>query len=797
MAAKLAPILDNEIPPKLRQRFHLGRVGLFIGAGAAKSKVQSGKEQLPTGGKVKEKLLERYYPEIESAKRETKFRQEFTSQLSLKAGQELTPEIIWGGILDPSGANLHHYVPILTELFDVGITIPPGYRYVAWLLSHGFLDFVATTNFDEKIDESILEEQGRQRLTWAPATNLERARAVRETRYPAILFSAEDFEKISVTNPRIALLMKLHGTLSHPFTIRSSHQDVEFFEETKTDRFLEALANVTTFIFIGYGGRDPDIHKALRAYAAERQGQGKKEQQFFYWVDHEFAKNPERDELVLALSAQRIRMESFAFLKGVYDSLKDDDEWEKEIRGKRLFLESSLADAGNLLKTIEDPVYQKLTFSSSLAADVGRIVASADFQRLRDIRQLSFVHYRYPGAMQTRFSHSLGVAHLAWKAAATLRRSGQIAPETARSIAMAGLLHDIGHGPFGHVLDKLGARIGHPHVHERKTIEIIENGIFDMPAALDFASCNRNEVKEILKATKGDGGALWYANVVGGHPLDFDRVDFVLRDALAIGLPSEIVPQGYQLERASEREQLLRTLYDNVTRVTLRDGSQRLGFRWSSDVVRALRFLSSLYGKLYHRVYFADTVFIAETMIAKALELGILVREFSPQSLYKFTDSGLFAALERSQSDLVRHLAWSVSYRRFFVEAAAMNVNGIPKHVDGVRSLESLIEENICKKFGLNEMNGLNEMAIAAIRKTKEPGIIHLIKNGDLKEFRTDQFVRNVNAARNVRILVSPNSKIFDRDNYERTLRDCVQEASATYKDEAREAKKTEKSEGA
>ena len=110
---------------------------------------------------------------------------------------------------------------------------------------------------------------------------------------------------------------------------------------------------------------------------------------------------------------------------------------------------------------IRDPLHRAIQISASER----EIVDSPFVQRLRDIRQLGFSHYPFPGATHTRFIHSLGVMHLAGRVfdavfddkpfVSSLRRL------SLRScLRLAALLHDIGHGPFSHT-----AEFAMPNIH--------------------------------------------------------------------------------------------------------------------------------------------------------------------------------------------------------------------------------------------------------------------------------------------------------------------------------------------
>src|SRR5688500_3968603 len=84
---------------------------------------------------------------------------------------------------------------------------------------------------------------------------------------------------------------------------------------------------------------------------------------------------------------------------------------------------------------------------------IARLVDSAEFQRLRRVRQLGLAHFAYQAAEHSRFTHSLGAFHLATRILAKLRSSYDISEEDHTAVRVAALLHDIRHGAFAHMLE--------------------------------------------------------------------------------------------------------------------------------------------------------------------------------------------------------------------------------------------------------------------------------------------------------------------------------------------------------
>ena len=97
-----------------------------------------------------------------------------------------------------------------------------------------------------------------------------------------------------------------------------------------------------------------------------------------------------------------------------------------------------------------------------------------EFQRLREIRQLGPVYLVYPGAVHTRLEHSFGVMHLAGEVVDVLRASGvQVSAREKDLVQLAGLLHDVGHVAYSHMLDHMLRAAGHAG-HEERSVELVD-----------------------------------------------------------------------------------------------------------------------------------------------------------------------------------------------------------------------------------------------------------------------------------------------------------------------------------
>ena len=104
-----------------------------------------------------------------------------------------------------------------------------------------------------------------------------------------------------------------------------------------------------------------------------------------------------------------------------------------------------------------DPVHDIIRLRGDTAEGraLMRLVDAAEFQRLRRVKQLGLALYTYQGAEHSRFTHSLGVLHVMTRVLDRLSERHEITREDRLAAQAAALLHDIGHGPFSHVMEKV------------------------------------------------------------------------------------------------------------------------------------------------------------------------------------------------------------------------------------------------------------------------------------------------------------------------------------------------------
>jgi HD superfamily phosphohydrolase len=248
-------------------------------------------------------------------------------------------------------------------------------------------------------------------------------------------------------------------------------------------------------------------------------------------------------------------------------------------------------------KIIRDPVHDVIAFrlDRPLDALLFALLNAEEFQRLRRIRQLGMASLAYPGADHSRYSHSLGVMETARKILDQLRKdfAGRIDEEGETICLVAALLHDLGHGPFSHVFE----RVSGIH-HERLTQRVIMDGHSEIHRILiKFDKHMPDKVVEFLQCKPK---RTFYCDVISSQ-LDADRLDYLLRDNLMSG-------SGYG---AYDLGWLLKAL-------TIDEQGDRLAVTFKG-VSAVEAYLQSRY-HMYRNVYFHKVVRSAEGMVKLALQ---------------------------------------------------------------------------------------------------------------------------------------------------------------------------------
>lgn len=177
-----------------------------------------------------------------------------------------------------------------------------------------------------------------------------------------------------------------------------------------------------------------------------------------------------------------------------------------------------------------DPVHNIIRLSTGTSETdlLVRLIDTAEFQRLRRVRQLGLAAFAYQGAEHSRFSHSLGVLHLVARILDKFAGKYSISEFDSLTIRAAALLHDIGHGAFSHVMEK----VLNFH-HEDLTVEAVLSRETEIGQVLNSYSSELTE--RVAAVIRGEFEPIALAQLVSSQ-LDVDRMDYLLRDSLMTGV---------------------------------------------------------------------------------------------------------------------------------------------------------------------------------------------------------------------------------------------------------------------
>jgi uncharacterized protein len=262
--------------------------------------------------------------------------------------------------------------------------------------------------------------------------------------------------------------------------------------------------------------------------------------------------------------------------------------------GEVLLAVSRACHAARVPKTerVRDPIHQFVTLSKGEWGAVNSPV----FQRLRRIGQLAMTHLVYPGATHTRFEHSIGVRHVAWRLCEQL----DLSEDESRPVLCAALLHDVGHGPFSHVSEQVLDQLsGAEDVHEAISVALIRTDE-RLRDSLGEENCD-------AAAALVEGGRQSVERDIVSGSTDADKLDYLLRDTYFAGAEYG----RYDLPRLIESARIVGT----------RDTQTYLGFDigglWAVEGLLLARH------HMWRQVYGHKTRLATDIMVTRALLAGI------------------------------------------------------------------------------------------------------------------------------------------------------------------------------
>lgn len=294
---------------------------------------------------------------------------------------------------------------------------------------------------------------------------------------------------------------------------------------------------------------------------------------------------------------------------------------------------------------IRDSLYNLVPLSPEVLA----VMQQPAFLRLDGIQQLGFASRIWPGAKHTRYEHSLGVMHLTERAVNHLRATprGQfITQEDAQVVIAAALLHDIGHYPFSHAIEELGAPV---RTHEDVGTEIIASGEI---ANVLQRSWNIDPAR-VAAMVNGDLARMHeHDRILSGllsGTLDMDKLDYLPRDARACNVPYG----GVDTDR----------LIASLTVLETPTGEQRIGI--GDKGVSPLHSLINARQEMFDNVYWHHTNRACMVMLLRAVQDALIAEAITAHSLTNHHDASLLAMLQNEHMpSSTRELAHALEMRR-------------------------------------------------------------------------------------------------------------------------------------
>jgi HD superfamily phosphohydrolase len=323
--------------------------------------------------------------------------------------------------------------------------------------------------------------------------------------------------------------------------------------------------------------------------------------------------------------------------------------------------------AGSKSGEVRDPIHGLIKYDEKEE----KLINSSVFQRLRGIKQLALANLVYPGAHHTRFEHCIGTMHLAGRMAKELNAD----EKKIKILRLAGLLHDIGHGPFSHVSEQIMdncledrtilKNYKAQNTHELMSILLIKKDK-EIREILD-----PEEIEEIVRFLQ-QGRRSIEKDIVSG-PLDADKLDYLLRDSYFAGVKYGV----FDLDK----------IVESLTPIKISTEETQLGIR--EEGIYAVEQLLLAKYLMNTQVYQHRIRRITDAMLIRGIEYAIKeIKEI--RKLYTVQDTDVFLEkyVEYDDKTLIDNIlsngkGTSLEYfrrikeRKLLKQVLAVGINGV------------------------------------------------------------------------------------------------------------------------
>lgn len=328
-------------------------------------------------------------------------------------------------------------------------------------------------------------------------------------------------------------------------------------------------------------------------------------------------------------------------------------------------------------KIINDPVHGFITIDDPL---IFEIISHPYYQRLRRIHQMAFASLVYPGAVHTRLHHSLGAYHLMGLALNELRSKGtEITKEEEQGAKIAILLHDIGHGPYSHALEKKLIKGVHHEDISNLMLQLLNEQF-------------NGQLRTAIEIFTGEYKKQFLHQLISGQ-LDVDRMDYLTRDSFFTGV----------IEGAIGYDRILKML-------TVHEGELMIE---EKAIYTVEKFLVSR-RLMYWQVYLHKTVIAAEKMLVNIIERAQQLIASGIELQAASNNLNFFLKEHKPDDNFIRHLEKFAQLDDTDVMCTIKNWCG---HFDPVlgRLCKGLVDRKLLKvKL---QAEPFDELLVTALRK--------------------------------------------------------------------------------
>jgi len=270
---------------------------------------------------------------------------------------------------------------------------------------------------------------------------------------------------------------------------------------------------------------------------------------------------------------------------------------------------------------IRDPIHGYI-FITDVERD---LIDTRPVQRLRGIKQLAGAHLTYPGGEHSRFSHSLGVMHLAGVLANRLVQLGYLSQDDLQKARIAGLLHDVGHGPFSHMYEEILDKYRH------MTHEDVAQWLIKKSELKDVLKKHGYSADELSKLSVGslEKTEKPFLNQIIASQFDVDIMDYLVRDSYFTGVEYGKVD--------------IYRLIDSIDIIDNKSLGVDLAALYALEAFIIARY------EMFKAVYFHRSVRAAEVMLIRAMDyanekLGLTAFK-TPEEYLKLDDASVLLGL--------------------------------------------------------------------------------------------------------------------------------------------------------